>query len=127
MSDKIAILYVDDEEKSLKYFNMLFKRDYDIFTAKNFSEVSEILDRPDIHISIVICDQRMPNKNGVDILIYIKEKSPYIIRMLTTAYSDHDSIVAAINYGKIFAYIPKPWDVEFVNNILNDAIKCKIV
>ena len=32
---KFAVLYVDDEEKSLKYFTRAFEDDFKIFTASN--------------------------------------------------------------------------------------------
>jgi len=63
---KYAILYVDDEEISLKYFSKAFSEDFRVLTASNVEEALTILDHNGVHIGIVITDQRMPGKTGVE-------------------------------------------------------------
>src|ERR1039457_226952 len=84
---KFAILYVDDEEKSLKYFERAFGDDFRLLT-----------------------DQRMPGEKGVWLLERARQLRPGILRILVTAYSDFDAAIAAVNSGAIYKYVSKPWD-----------------
>lgn len=110
--DRHAVLFVDDEEKARKYFRMAFGRDFTVLTAGSVQEAVEILELQGDHIAIVITDQRMPGQQGVDLLKRVRSDWPQIVRMLTTAYSDLDDAIAAVNRGEILRYITKPWDLE---------------
>lgn len=110
--DRQAVLFVDDEEKARKYFRMAFSRDFTVLTAGSVQEALEILELQGDHIAIVITDQRMPGQQGVDLLKQARTEWPQIVRMLTTAYSDLDDAIAAVNRGEILRYITKPWDLE---------------
>jgi len=63
-------------------------------------------------IGVLVTDQRMPEKNGVEILRYARENNPAIVRLLTTAYSDLEDAISAVNSGEIVRYIRKPWQFE---------------
>src|ERR1700751_717271 len=101
------VLYVDDEENNLNSFRAALRRDYNIFTALSRDEGIEILQKTDIHV--VVTDQRMPNMTGVQFLQRIPGDQDNI-RIILTGYSDIESIIDAINTGKIYRYITKPWD-----------------
>jgi two-component system probable response regulator PhcQ len=115
---KYQILYVDDEEQSLKYFRKAFQEDFSILTSPNVREAEEILDRQSDRIGILITDQRMPGRTGVDLLGHARRLQPRIVRMLTTAYSDLDSAIGAVNSGAIFKYIVKPWNLQDLRGCL---------
>ena len=115
------VLFVDDEEKALKWFKRVVKDDFEVLTATSVDEGWEVLKENAQDIALVICDQRMPDKLGVELLKMAREKYPKIIRILTTAYSDLDSAIASINEGGIFQYIPKPWDQRFLRSVLVSA------
>lgn len=110
--DRHAVLFVDDEEKARKYFRMAFARDFTVLTAGSVQEALEILALHGDDIAILITDQRMPGQQGVDLLKRARAEWPQIVRMLTTAYSDLDDAIAAVNRGEILRYITKPWDLE---------------
>ena len=118
-----SILYVDDEEKTLKYFNRFFSKDYNILTAQNTTEARAILDEHAGEIGVLISDQRMPVEMGVELLKYSREKYPHIIRLLTTAYSDLGDAIEAVNRGEILRYIPKPWDINFLELEIRHAMR----
>ena len=102
------ILYVDDEEQNLISFKAALRRDYNIYTALSALEGMEILRNNDIHL--IITDQRMPEMTGVEFLEKILPEYPDTIRMVLTGYSDVEAIIKAINSGRVFRYITKPWD-----------------
>lgn len=115
---KYQILYVDDEEQSLKYFRKAFQDDFSILTSPNVREAEEILEQQSGRIGILITDQRMPGRTGVDLLGHVRRSQPRIVRMLTTAYSDLDSAIGAVNSGAIFKYIVKPWNLQDLRGCL---------
>jgi hypothetical protein len=111
MTDKkINILYVDDEMNNLISFKATFRSKYTVFTAISANDARNILDSNNIHI--IITDQRMPETTGVEFLESILEKHPDAIRILLTGYADMNAVVDAINKGKIFHYLTKPWNEE---------------
>jgi response regulator RpfG family c-di-GMP phosphodiesterase len=111
MSDKkITILYVDDEENNLFSFKAAFRIKYDISTAISGDEALKLMEKKPVHI--IITDQRMPNMTGVEFLEKVIEKFPDPMRILLTGYADMGAVVDAINKGKIFHYLTKPWNEE---------------
>ena len=91
---KFAILYVDDEEKSLKYFARAFQDQFRIFTASNAQDGFALLNQHKDEIGILMTDQRMPGEKGVQLLEKARQLRPRIIRMLATAYSEGGSHAA---------------------------------
>ena len=107
-NDKITILYVDDELNNLVSFKAVFRIKYNIYTAISGEEAISILKNKAVHI--IITDQRMPNMTGVEFLESIIEEHPDPIRILLTGYADMNAVIDAINKGKIFHYLTKPWN-----------------
>lgn len=107
---KYAILYVDDEEKSLKSFARAFGEQFWIFTAGTAQEGRKVLEDHKDEIGVLMTDQRMPGEKGVWLLEHARQLRPQIIRVLATAFSDTDAVVAAVNDGAIYRYVSKPWD-----------------
>jgi len=106
--EKIKVLYIDDEVENLNAFKASFRRLFDIYTANSSDEGLKILNTKPIEV--IISDQRMPVKTGVDFFESILETHPNPIRILLTAYSEIESIIGAINRGQVYRYITKPWN-----------------
>jgi two-component system sensor histidine kinase/response regulator len=117
MPDKIKILYLDDEQDNLIGFKASLRIHYQILTAVTIPEALNHLEKhPDI--KIIFCDQRMPEKTGVEFFEDIRNTYPLPVRILLTAYTDVNSIIDAINKGNIFRYVSKPWnEVELISAI----------
>jgi two-component system response regulator HupR/HoxA len=105
-----AILIVDDEEGILESLELTLADDYRVFTAKTGQEGLAVLDREPI--ALVIADQVLPGMTGVEFLEKVIERNPTAIRMMLTGYADLASIVRAVNEGRIYRYIAKPWDPD---------------
>jgi two-component system probable response regulator PhcQ len=120
---KFAILYVDDEEKSLKYFERAFGDDFRVFTAANAQDGFKLLEQHADEIGLLLTDQRMPGEKGVWLLERARQFRPRILRMLVTAYSDFDAAIAAVNSGAIYKYINKPWDPPQLELALRQALE----
>ncbi len=103
-----TIIYVDDEEQNLVSFKASFRREYNILVASSGKEGIEILKNNNVHL--IITDQRMPEMTGIQFLEKIMSEFPDAIRMVLTGFSDVEAIIDAINTGRVFRYITKPWD-----------------
>ena len=118
--EKYSILYIDDEEDNLVVFKAAFRRYYNIHTATSGQEGLSILQN--IPIPLIITDQRMPEMTGIQFLQELPE-SPETIRMILTGFSDIEAVIEAINTGKVYRYITKPWDKEDLKITIDKALE----
>ncbi|MCB0664574.1 MAG: histidine kinase [Saprospiraceae bacterium] len=121
MSGPFKLLYVDDDEDNLLAFRAVFRRNYKIETALSAREALSYLEAQDF--DLIISDQRMPGTTGTELLELVNAKYPGIIRMLMTGYSDMQATIDAINKGKIYQYISKPWNAGELKVIIDRALE----
>ena len=114
------ILYVDDEENNLVSFRAALRRHYTVFTAISGEEGMKIVAENDIHV--IVTDQRMPGMTGVQFLQNLPEE-PESIRMILTGFSDVEAIIEAINTGRVYRYITKPWDKDELKITIDNALE----
>ncbi len=124
---KFAVLYVDDEEMSLKYFSRAFGETYRILTATNARDGLKLIQEQGGEIAILLTDQRMPGEKGVWLLEQARQLQPQILRILITAYTDMEAAIAAINSGSIYKYVHKPWDRAHLDLELKQAMSFFLV
>ena len=117
------ILYVDDEPMSLKYFVQALDGKYEVITASSADEGLAKLQRHSREVAVLITDQRMPGKMGMELLKQAKAYYPNVVRILTTAYSDVNSAIQAMNQGAVYQYINKPWDLEDLLAVIRRAMQ----
>ncbi len=103
-----TLLVVDDEPDVLESLRHLFHRAYRVLTAENGHAALEILGREDVHV--ILSDKRMPGMTGDAFLAQARAARPDAVRMLFTGYADIQAVINAVNEGRIFRYILKPWD-----------------
>lgn len=120
---KITVLYVDDELHNLNSFKANFRRDFNILTAQSGAEGLEILAELGNDIHIVLTDQKMPEMSGNEFLSILIDQYPKPIRVLITAYSDIETVIGAINEGKVFSYVSKPWSYNDLKKTIQDAFE----
>lgn len=119
ISEKISVLYVDDELNNLNSFKAAFRRDFNVLIATSGQEGLKILEENTIHV--IITDQRMPGMTGVDFLIEVLKKFSDPIRILLTGYTDVNAVIDAVNKGHIYYYINKPWDEDQMKIVIRNA------
>jgi len=120
---KFAILYVDDEEKSLKYFARAFGENFRVLTANNAQEGLKLVEQHGEDIGVLMTDQRMPGEKGVWLLEKSRNLQPRTIRILATAFSDMEAAIEAVNSGAIYKYVTKPWDPAQLEETLKRALE----
>src|SRR5258708_40174436 len=105
---KHAILYVDDEEKSLKYFTRAFEEQFQILTAANAQDGLKLLEAHKDEIGLLMIDQRMPGEKGIWVLGKARELRGRVMRILATAYSGLDEAIGAVNSGLTYLNLTEP-------------------
>ena len=117
--NKRPILIVDDEPEILYSLRNLLRRDFEVHTAESGQEAIEVLQRQPVHV--VMTDQRMPELTGVELLTRVQGEWPDAIRMVFTGYADVKAVIDAVNKGRIYRYITKPWDPDELCAVLFQA------
>jgi response regulator RpfG family c-di-GMP phosphodiesterase len=119
MSEKIKILYVDDEEINTQVFKISFSVSFQVLVAYNGQEGLELLQR-DPDIKFVISDMKMPQMNGLEFIREIKKKNPKIPCMLLSGYQQTPEIMEALNQEVIIAYMMKPFNKGEIERLIHE-------
>lgn len=118
---KLKILVVDDEPDNLDLLYRTFHRDYKVFRAESGLAALEILAKEG-EVAVIISDQRMPKMSGTEFLSLTAAQYPDAIRIILTGYTDVEDLVEAINAGKVFKFVTKPWDAEELTALVSQAV-----
>lgn len=120
MSSKPAILVVDDEPDVVDSLVHLLRFDYKVFGATSAPEALEIFAREELQV--ILSDQRMPGTTGVELLGRCSRDKPDVTRLLMTGYADVRAVIDAINEGKVYRYISKPWDPDELRTVIREGV-----
>jgi two-component system response regulator HupR/HoxA len=115
------VVVVDDEPDILRSFRFNYGDEFDVLVAESGAAALELLARHDP--AVIVADQRMPIMSGVDFLERAMAVRPDANRIILTGYTDVDSIVQAINTGRVFRYVTKPWDSDELRLTLRRAVE----
>lgn len=107
-----TLLFVDDEVDIVDSLHRSFRKGYQILKATSGAEAIKIIGEH--AVDLIICDQRMPDISGDQVLKYALEQQPRATRILLTGYADTESLVRCINEAQIYKYIAKPWEPEML-------------
>ncbi|MTJ46534.1 SpoIIE family protein phosphatase [Dolichospermum sp. UHCC 0259] len=118
--DKLKLMVVDDELDNLDLLYRTFWKDFKVYKANNATEALAILEKEG-EMAVIISDQRMPEMNGSELLSLTVERFPDTIRILLTGFTDVEDLVDAINSGRVFKYITKPWNPNQLQTLVNQA------
>jgi serine phosphatase RsbU (regulator of sigma subunit)/ActR/RegA family two-component response regulator len=117
---KLKLMVVDDEADNLELLHRTFRRDFEVFLAESGVKALQILEQEG-EMAIIISDQRMPKMNGTEFLSRTVDRFPDTMRILLTGYTDVEDLVGAINAGKVFKYIMKPWNPDDLAIVVQQA------
>jgi serine phosphatase RsbU (regulator of sigma subunit)/CheY-like chemotaxis protein len=117
---KLKLMVVDDEPDNLALLYRTFRREFDVIKADSAIAALKILDEQG-EVAIIISDQRMPEMLGTEFLSKTVDRFPDTIRIVLTGYTDAEDLVEAINAGKVFKYITKPWIPDQLKVVVQQA------
>ena len=116
-----TLLLVDDEENILKSLRRLLRHEpYEILIANDAEQALQLLNQKSV--DLVISDARMPGMDGATLLTEVQQRWPECVRILLTGQADLSTTIKAINQGRIYRYISKPWDDEELRLTIRQAL-----
>jgi response regulator RpfG family c-di-GMP phosphodiesterase len=108
-AEPVRVLAVDDEPSILSAIKRLFRgQGWEVLTATSGKEALALLEQEPV--ALVVSDMRMPEMDGAQFLEQVFVRWPDTKRILLTGYADATATIAAINRGKIWRYVAKPWN-----------------
>lgn len=120
--EKLKLLVVDDETDNLDLLYRTFRHEFTVYRANSAFSALQLLEQEG-EMSIIISDQRMPKMKGTELLSKTAEHFPDTIRIVLTGYTDVEDLVDAINTGKVFKYITKPWNPTDLRSVVQQAVE----
>ena len=115
------MLVVDDEPDILKLIEITFQGEVEVLTARSGEEALALLRDQDV--DLILADQRMPGMTGSELLERSIALRPHAMRMMLTGYSDISSAIEAINNGKVYLYLTKPWEETEIRQKVKRALE----
>jgi PAS domain S-box-containing protein len=103
-----SVLLVDDEPQILVALEDLLSEQFTVYTASSAEAALEVMGH-ETDIAVVVTDQRMPKMTGDELVTRLCTVHD-AQRILVTGFADLTAVVRAVNEGRIFAYVTKPWN-----------------
>ncbi|MGL4555652.1 MAG: diguanylate cyclase [Gemmataceae bacterium] len=117
--ERCTVLVVDDEPYLLPTLRALLSPHYDVVTASCADEAEAAFATRTVHV--LLTDQRMPRRSGVQLLEWAAARHPRTIRLLMTGFTELDDAIDAINRGHVYHYLLKPWRTEDLLQVIRNA------
>lgn len=106
----LRLLYVEDDNEALmELAHFLKKRVLSLSTASNGKEALKLINKQ--NFDAIICDLWMPEMDGLTLIKTIRDENIKIPVIITSAFSDIDTILKAVDLG-IVKYCVKPIDAD---------------
>ncbi len=116
------ILVVDDEQEMLNnYQRILSKAGYDVQTSPSGPKALKLLKKEsDFHL--VVCDLKMPEMDGMELVSILKKDFPYLPIIMVTGYGTVEQGVAALKIG-VIDFIEKPFTTKRLLSSIEEALE----
>jgi len=116
---KPRVLYLDDDKGNLDSFRANFRDQFEIFTSNNPVEAYNMIESEQIQIAIA--DHHMPSMSGVEFLESLSMDFPQVQRILLTGFTEMVPVVAAVNKGRVFGVLTKPFNIRDISTMVKEA------
>lgn len=116
------VLCVDDEVNILKSLQRtLASPAWELVFADSGAKALDIMGQ--LPVDVIVSDMKMPHMTGAELLEQVAQNYPNSYRILLSGYADNNSLMAAINQGKIQRYLQKPWSNDELKICVQDGIE----
>ena len=117
-----AVLFVDDEPASCKWFARAFSDEFTVVTAPGAAQALALLDVRGNEFAVLVTDYRMPDRDGMKLLQAVQRDFRHLVRLLATAYAEKEVAIAAVNQGRVFRILEKPLNDAVTREALREAL-----
>jgi two-component system probable response regulator PhcQ len=101
------VLLVDDDKNVIHGLTRALRRQpYQIYTAQSGDEATWILKAHEI--DVIVTDEKMPGMSGCELLAWVAEHYPEVVRILLTGHASTETAIRAINEGAVYHIFTKP-------------------
>lgn len=115
------IMLVDDEPNVLRALERVLADRHHVI--ESFSDPESALHRAEeCNFDLVLSDYRMPGMDGVTLLTALRVLQPDAMRLILSAYSDWQALLAAINQAEVYRFLAKPWDADDLRLTVDRAL-----
>lgn len=119
---KSRVLFVDDDELVLRALRRSLTDTP--FEPQFLSSPQEALVWLEgAEYAAVVADLRMPGMNGIELLSRVHQISPDTSRLMLSAHSDANEVLAAVNQGAVQRYLLKPWEDLELRRAVSEAVE----
>lgn len=116
-----SILVIDDEEKLRSLLARIIRLEgFTVTEAGDIKSGLKLLEKN--HADVVLCDVKLPDGSGIDVVSHIRQHHPCTEVILLTAYGNIPDSVQAMKNGA-FDYITKGDDNDRIIPLLNRALE----
>ncbi len=100
------ILIIDDDPLYRRLSSSILKEKFNVFTVDSPSAGFQVLKTQSINY--LICDYRLPEMNGLDVLAKVKSEFPHVEVIMISDSGDMDTVIDALRGGAV-DYFRKPF------------------
>lgn len=119
------LLLVDDEINLLHALQRAIRQRYSVdqMLLEMYTDPFDALTRcAQVHFDAAISDFRMPQMSGIEFLYALKLATPTTTRMMLTASTERETMMAAINEAEVFRFLAKPWLDGDLHHTISEAL-----
>ncbi|HEX4857628.1 MAG TPA: response regulator [Usitatibacteraceae bacterium] len=114
------ILVVDDDSVVLDMARDAVP-DAEVIHARDLASAVEVFSATDL--SVIVADTRVKGADTTRLLKLVKNQMPETVTVVATDSVDAGEIIALINQGQIYRYLPKPIKAGFMKLVLASALQ----
>jgi two-component system nitrogen regulation response regulator GlnG len=122
MSKKIILLAEDDDSIELVTNDFLSSEGYEVRSAKTLKSLWSLIEKGGG--DVLITDVMFPDGESFDLIPQIKELRPDLPIIIVSARNNLQTAISSVEKGA-FDYLPKPFDLNDLNNLVNKALLIK--
>ena len=119
-NSKPKVLVVDNEPNNLDLIYNTLYSEHKVLKSVSGPDALEIL-ATESDVAVIVFDQHLPLMSVAEFLNLTTTRYPDIIRLILTSYTD-EYLVEALNAGKVFKYVTKPWKAEDLKAVVRQAV-----
>jgi two-component system response regulator HydG len=120
----LTVLVVDDKANMLALLSKVLGKSARVLTARGVKSALQLLEKDSVHV--VLCDLRMADGDGLEVLRAVRSRWPGVPFILMTAYASVPTAVQAMREGA-YDYITKPFDPDELRAIVERALAQAVV
>ena len=121
---KPTVLVVDDKANMLALLSKILGKSARVLTARGVRTALQVLESEPV--TVVLCDLRMNDGDGLEVLRAVRSRWPGVPFILMTAYATVPTAVQAIREGA-YDYVTKPFDPDELRNLVFRAVAQAVV